>query len=205
MGIRHLNVELTKWPVPSKPQENPPEAKPPVSNWQPRLPENLPPLPEESRNPTDIVQVQSLSVRSDVTKNPLNCWSANCPSNVLSVKSPKTSRLTCVSNLPPSWLSKRHLKLTWSVFPKIPTCAPSTPSVSPLCQRTSNLPAVSVVNVLKRSFFDELASKKRPFSGPTKYLKRALLLMLFHLICMIIKLYSTNIMSSKFQIHYIRT
>merc|ERR1712203_69286 len=44
------------------------------------------------------------------------------------------------------------------VFSKIPTCAPSTPSVSPSCPRTSNWPVVSVVNVPKKLLL--LYSKK---------------------------------------------
>ena len=127
-----------------------PEAKHPTNNWQPRLPANLPQPPVESRNPIGIVPVPSLSVRSVVTKNLPNSWSANCPSNVWSVRSLKISRLTCVSSPAPSWLSKNPLRLTWLVFSKIPTCAPSTPSVSPLCPRTSNWPGVSVVNVPKK-------------------------------------------------------
>merc|ERR1712062_701408 len=35
--------------------------------------------------------------------------------------------------------SRRPVRLTWLVYSKIPTCAPSTPSVSLLCQRTYNL------------------------------------------------------------------
>merc|ERR1711997_747389 len=66
------------------------------------------------------------------------------------VRSLKISRLTCVSRAALSWLFKKFLRLTWLVFSKTPTCAPSTPSVSPSCPRTSNLPAVSVENVPKK-------------------------------------------------------
>ena len=41
------------WPVPSKPPVSPPVAKPPVNSWQPKLPEKVPHLQEESRNPID--------------------------------------------------------------------------------------------------------------------------------------------------------
>ena len=88
-----------------------PEAKHPRNNWQPRLPANLPQPPVESRNPIGIVPVPSLSVRSVVTKSPLSFWSANCHSNVWSVRSLKTSRLTCVSSPAPSWLFKNLQQL----------------------------------------------------------------------------------------------
>ena len=40
------NSTKSKWPVPSKPQENPPEEKLPVNSSPPRLRVNLPPPPE---------------------------------------------------------------------------------------------------------------------------------------------------------------
>ncbi len=91
--------------------------------------------PAEWRSLTVIAQVPRLFVRSVATRNRLNCWSANCPSNVWSVRSLKISRPTCVSNRRPSWLSKKHPRLT--------------SSVSPSCQRTSSWPAVSEENVPK--------------------------------------------------------
>ena len=78
-----------------------------------------------------------------------DCSSASYLSNVWSVRSPKTSRLTCVSRALLSLLSKKHPKLTSSDSSKTPTCAPSMPSVLPSCQRTSNWQEESVENVLK--------------------------------------------------------
>ena len=86
-------------------------------------------------------------VRFVVTRRAQNCSSASCLSRDWFVRSLKISRPIFVSNHPLWWLFRRLLKLIWWVFSKIPTCAPSTPSVSPSCQRTSNLLAASVVNV----------------------------------------------------------
>ncbi len=44
---------------------------------------------------------------------------------------------------------RKPAKLTWSVCLKTPTCAPSTPSVSPSCQRTSSSPGESEANAPK--------------------------------------------------------
>ena len=53
-------------------------------------------------------------------------------------KLPRTSRLTSASSPLPSWLSKRHLRLTLLVSTKTPTCVPSTPTLSQSCPRTSS-------------------------------------------------------------------
>jgi hypothetical protein len=118
---------------------------------------NLPPKPQErvhqqlveSRNHIDTDLVPSLSVKSEDTKNPLNCSSENCPSNAWFVKLLKTSRLTCDSKAPLSLPFKKHLKLTSLDSSKTPTCVPSMQNVSLSCQRTSNWPEESVENVPK--------------------------------------------------------
>ena len=116
----------------------------------------------ELRNLIVIDQELSLFVRSVVTRNPLNCWSASCPSSDLFVRSHKISKPTCVSKAALWWHCRRLVKLTWLVFSKIPTCAQSMPSVSPSCQRTFNWPDAFVVNVLKLFAFDWY----RSFQGP---------------------------------------
>ena len=50
--------------------------------------------------------------------------------------------------------------------PAIPELAPSTPSVSPSCQRTSSWQDVSVENALK--LFQTTYKNKRPFSRPRR-------------------------------------
>ena len=102
-----------------------------------------------SRSHTDTDQELSPSERSDDTRSPLSFSSESFPSSDSSEKSPRTSRLIFDSSLPPSWLFRKPPRPTSSVSLKTPTCAPSTPSVSPLCPRTSSLPAASVVSVLK--------------------------------------------------------
>merc|ERR1711976_1129338 len=146
---RQDHVNSQQWLVLSKLPGNLPEERLLVSNWPPRLLARAPPPPEVSRSL--IVTGPELwpSVRSVATRSPRSCSSANCPSNVLSVRSPKTSRPTCGSNPPLSWLCNKLQRLTWLAFSRILTCAPSTPSASPSCPRTSNLPAVSAESAPK--------------------------------------------------------
>merc|ERR1712100_478954 len=99
----------------------------------PKLPENPPQPPVVSKSHTDSDQEPSLSERSDDTKNPLNCSSESSHSSAL-----------------PSWLFKKPPKLTWSASSKTPTCAPSTPRESPLCQKISNWLDESEENELKK-------------------------------------------------------
>ena len=68
----------------------------------------------------------------------LNCLSASCPSSVLWEKLLRTSKLISGFNRQPSEPSRRPARLTWLVSSRTPTCAPSTPSVWPSCQRISN-------------------------------------------------------------------
>ena len=103
-------------------------------------------LPVESRNLIVTGLVQSLFVRSVVTRNPPSCWSASCPSSVLCEKSLRISRPICVSRAPLWWLFKKLARLTLLVCLKTPTCAPSTPSESPSCPRTFSWPAESAEN-----------------------------------------------------------
>ena len=132
---------------------SPLEERPPGSNWLPRPPGSPPLPPEESRSPTGTGPELSPSVRSGDTRSPLSSWSGSCPSNVWWGKSPRISRPTWGSSLPPSWLSRKLPKPTWSDSLRTPTCAPSMPSASPSCQRISNWPDVSVENVLKLKNF----------------------------------------------------
>merc|ERR1711976_511152 len=120
---RQDNVNSQQWLVPSKLPENLLEERLLVSNWPPRLLARAPPPPEVSRSPIVIGLVLWPSVRSVATRSQLNCSSASCPSNVSSVRSPRTSRQTCGSNPLLLWLCKKLLRLTWLVFSRIPTCA----------------------------------------------------------------------------------
>merc|ERR1712066_1200408 len=129
-----------KWLEPSKLLENLPVEKLPESNWLPKLPENPPQPPAVSRNPIDFDPGPLPCEKSEGIKSLPNYWSE---------KLLKISRPTCDSNLLLSWLSKKLLKLTWSVCSKTPTCVLSTPSELPSCPRTSNWPDESVVNELK--------------------------------------------------------
>lgn len=88
---------------------------------------------------------------------------ANCLSSDWCVRSLRTSRPTFDSNRRPSVPSRKPLKLTLSPCSKTPTCAPSTPSVSRSCQRTSSWLAESVVN-----------DHKFPLLPPKEYLCDAL-------------------------------
>uniref|UniRef100_A0A915DB02 Histone H3 n=1 Tax=Ditylenchus dipsaci TaxID=166011 RepID=A0A915DB02_9BILA len=68
------------------------------------------------KKPTDTVPVPWLSVRSEDTKNPPSCSSANFPSNVWSVRLPRTSRPTSDSSLQLSWLCKKPVRLPGGTF-----------------------------------------------------------------------------------------
>lgn len=145
-------------------------ARPLVSNSLPRLLEKLLPPPEVSRSliatslvslaaahlihllnngtliDINIIKVPSLCVKSVVTRSRQSCSSASCPSSAWSVKLLRTSNRIFASSHPPSVLSKSPLRPTWSPFSKTPTCALSTPSVSPSSPRISSLPVVSVAS-----------------------------------------------------------
>merc|ERR1712024_89111 len=127
-----------KWLELNKPLENPLEVKPHESSSPPKLPENPPQPPVVSKSHTDSDQEPSLSERSDDTKNPLNCSSESFHSSDWSEKLPRISKPISDSRALPSWLFKKPPKLTWSASLKTPTCAPSTPRGSPLCQKISN-------------------------------------------------------------------
>merc|ERR1711909_221104 len=150
MGNCTEQIKQAPWPVPSKQPVRLLEEKPPGSSSPPRLPGSLPHQQEESRSPTDTGQEPLLSVRSGDTRSPLSSSSASCPSSAWSVRSPRTSRLTSASRALPSWPSRRPARLTSSVCLRTPTCAPSTPSVSPSCPRTSSWPGGSVESVHKK-------------------------------------------------------
>ena len=102
-----------------------------------------------------------LCVRSVATRSPLSCWSASCPSSVWWEKSPRTSRLTCVSRAPPlelcrwephgclSWMLSIWLSLqTWG-NPKLKNCEENStfltlPCFSPYAGGQRGLPGGSV-------------------------------------------------------------
>ena len=149
-------------------------ARPRESSW-PRRPLARVLRPQEaSRSRIVIGRVPSPFVRSVVTRRAPNCSSANCPSSAWCVKSHRTSRPICVSRARPSWPCRRPARHIWSVFSKTRTCAPSTPSESPSCRKTSSWPDESVANVHKSSH--DCIRNKRLFSEPTNFPQKKLLL-----------------------------
>merc|ERR1712083_50282 len=115
------------------------------------LPTNLPRVrllklpPPVSRDPTDSSPEPSPLERSEDSKNPLSSSLENFLSKDSSERSPTISRLILDSNPPPSSLSKRPLRLTWSDSSRTPTSALSTPRESPSCPRICNSPEESEV------------------------------------------------------------
>merc|ERR1712123_565076 len=163
---KYSNTEQTnleKWPVPSRQLVSLLEERLQGSSWPPRLPGSQLLPPEESRSPTDTGQEQSLSVRSEDTRSLLSSSSGSCPSSVSREKLLRISRLILGSSLLPLVLSRRPVRLTSLDCLRTLTCVLSTPSVSPLCQRTSSLLAVSAENVPK------FKSKSSLFLCLTKY------------------------------------
>ena len=122
-------------------------------------------LPVESRNLIVTGLVQSLFVRSVVTRNQPSCWSASCPSSVLCEKSLRISRPICVSRAPLWWLFKKLVRLTLLVCLKTPTCAPSTPSALPSCPRTFSWPAESAES--EHKWISSLTKQTAPLGATT--------------------------------------
>ena len=89
---------------------------------------------------------------------------------LLCEKSLKTSRPICVSRALLWWLFKKQVRLTLLVCLKTPTCAPSTPSVSPSCPRTFSWPAESEESVHKCIAIAS-SSKQTALLGATKSIK----------------------------------
>ena len=98
----------------------------------------------------------------------------------------------------PSWPCRRLARLTWSVCSRTPTCAPSTPSVSPSCQRTSSWPVVSVERELNllHLYTTHCVKTKRLFSEPPQRIKRFNYISLF--ICHLINLLIISITCTLF-------
>merc|ERR1712086_99422 len=134
-----------KWQEPSIPLERTPELSNQESTSLTSNPRVRPQPPEESREHTDSDQAQSLSEKSEDSKNLLSSSSESFLSRDSSEKSPTISRPTSDSNHLPSLLFKRLLKLTWSDSSRTPTSVPSTPRESPSCQKTCNSPEESEV------------------------------------------------------------
>ena len=94
-------------------------------------------------------QEQWLCVRSGSTRSPQSCWSGSCLSRGWSVRLLRTSRLTWGSSPVLYWLSRRQLRLTWSVCLRTPTWQPSMPREWPSCLRTFSLLVASEARELK--------------------------------------------------------
>lgn len=160
----HCIVLHSKWQEQSRQLENLPEERLHANSWPPRQLARVHQPPAVLRNHTGTGQEPLLSVKSDVTRRAPSFSSGNFHSSVLYVKSLRTSRLISDSRAQLCWPCRKPAKHTWSVFLKTPTCVPSTPNVSPLCQRISNWHAASEVNVLKCLIWPYII--KRPFLGP---------------------------------------
>merc|ERR1712036_116884 len=148
-----LLLSLQQWLALSRPPESPLVARPLASSSLPRLPASPPPLPVVSRSLTATSPVPSLSVRSVATRSRLSFSSESSPSNVWSVRLPRTSSPISDSSPLPSVLSRSPSSPTSSPSSRTPTCAPSTPSASPSSRRTSSSPAASVASATKLAHY----------------------------------------------------
>merc|ERR1712150_241333 len=119
--------KIKLWLVQSRLLVNPLEVKLPGNSLPPKLPGRAPHPPEVRKSPIVTGPVLSLSVRSEDTRSLQSSSSGNSHSSVWSVKLLRTSRQICVSRVQLSELFRRPARLTWSVFSRTPTCAPSTP------------------------------------------------------------------------------
>merc|ERR1711982_81477 len=112
MGIQKKLTTKKKWQEQKPPQENPTsESKDPEKNLSPRPPKSPPQPCEESRNPTDSDPEQSLSEKSENTKDLLIYSSENYPSKdwsrILLMRNPLSSD----SRELPCWPYKKLSKL----------------------------------------------------------------------------------------------
>merc|ERR1711939_509500 len=145
----HNTTHQQRWLVPSRQPASPLVARPHVSSSPPRPLASLHHLPVVSRSLTATSLVPSLSVRSVATRSRPSSSSASCHSSVWSAKSHKTSSPIFASSRRPSVLCRSPLRLTSFRSSRTPTCAPSTPSVSPSSRRTSSSLVASVVSALR--------------------------------------------------------
>merc|ERR1712242_19880 len=142
-----MGNQIKQWPVPSKPSASTPAPSTQESTSLTRLlPKRPSPPPAASRSPTASDLAPSLSVGSDASRSPPSFSLENSPSRDSSVRSPLSTETNSDSSPLPSLPSRRPPKPTWSVSPRTPTSAPSTPRELPSCQRTCSLPAESVVS-----------------------------------------------------------
>merc|ERR1712109_166954 len=136
--------------VPSKPPASTLEPSTQESTSPTRLPPRRPNPLVESRSHTDSDQELSPSERSEDSRNPLSSSSENSHSRDSSERLPLSSETTSDSSPLLSLPSRRPPRLTWSVFSRTPTSAPSTPRELPSCQRTCSSPAESVESAPER-------------------------------------------------------
>ena len=95
-----------RWPVQSRQPVNQLEERLQESNLPPRLPVRAPHQLVVWRSPTDTGLVQSLSEKSEGTRNPQSCWSENSHSNVWSEKLLRTLKQISDSSQLPLALSR---------------------------------------------------------------------------------------------------
>ncbi|XP_013599058.1 uncharacterized protein LOC111213075 isoform X2 [Brassica napus] len=91
----------------------------------------------------------TVALRSVSTRRVPSCSSGSSLSRGLFVRSPRISRLICVSRAMLFLHSRRLQKRILWVSLRTLTSAPFMPNVSPLCLKTFNSPAGSEENVLK--------------------------------------------------------
>jgi len=133
-----LLANLFQWPVPSRLQENPPEARHLVSSWQQRLPANLLQQPEVWRNPIVSGQELWLWEKSGSTKRVPSSWSASFPSKGSWEKLLRISRPISGSRAVLSQLFKKQPRLISWVSLRTQICVLFMPRGLQSCPRISS-------------------------------------------------------------------
>ena len=170
--IPSVFLKPASWPEPNRQPGSLQEERLPESSLPPKLPGSqlLPRV--EWRSPTGTGPAPLPSGRSGGTRSQQSCSSGSFHSSGWSVRSPRTSRRTWGSRALPWWPCRRPARPTWSGCSRTPTFAPSMPSVSPSCPRTSSLQGGSEENAPKKQHLNDPKQSHRPFSRPTIPLER---------------------------------
>ncbi|PAA79413.1 hypothetical protein BOX15_Mlig013013g1, partial [Macrostomum lignano] len=139
-----------RWPAPSRQPASPPAARRRASSWPPRPLASPRRARAASRSRIATGLARWPCARSGATRRAPSCSSASCHSSGWCARSPRTSRPTCAFSRPPLVPCRRPARPTWSACSRTRTCAPSTPSGSPSCPRTSSWPAGSAASAPER-------------------------------------------------------
>ena len=124
-GLRLGQRSQRKWPGPRGQLINPRVGKCPANSWSSKRPGKAPPLPAGWQNLIATGPGPLPSEKSVLTRNPPIFWFGSCLSRGWWGRSPRISKPTWSSRVPPSVRCRRLAKRTWWVCLKILICSRS--------------------------------------------------------------------------------